>query len=129
MKLIANKDFANIPGNAIKLPNYVKGADGQPLENHIHKGAQFEVGTAAKFEQLGATDKVLVSQLMVSRSVLAADEANVATINAEVAADQTRADNDAKRAASQSASSSDENIARIVARALKAAGVGQKSNA
>jgi hypothetical protein len=98
MKLVANKSFANNTKPPIELDWYVKGADGKPLKNHIHKGARFAIGTADEFDNLTPDEKITVSQLMVSYSVVAAsDAAAVAKIDAEIAEDKARDKRDRQR--------------------------------
>lgn len=98
MKLVAKKDFANVPSLAIKLEWYVKGADGKPLKNHIYKGARFSIGTSEIFDELDETDKNKVAQLMASNSVMvASDKPAVDKIDAEVAADRQREKQEKRR--------------------------------
>ena len=98
MKLVAKKDFANVPSLAIQLEWYVKGADGKPLKNHIHKGARFSIGTSEIFDGLDEADKNKVAQLMVSNSVMvASDKPAVDKIDAEVAADRQREKREKRR--------------------------------
>lgn len=70
MKLIAKRSFRN-PGRQIKLDKY------EVNEDHIHQGAVFEIGTAAKYEGLNRTDQELVAQLNLADCIADATDANI----------------------------------------------------
>lgn len=99
MKLIAAKDFPNHPRLKIDLgDDHVKGADGKPLKNHIHKGARFSFGPdAEKFTEVDEKDpdREPLAWLFFTGSVVANNKTNAARIDAEVANEQTRAAADA----------------------------------
>ena len=113
MKLVAKKDFANVPSLALT---------GLEVPTHVPKGKRFAVGAAELFADLSQTEKTLVAQLMVSKAVVAddSDKANVAAIakiDAEVKAEAIAAAKAAKPV------SMEEAVASAVASALVAAGV------
>jgi len=88
MKLVTKRDFANVPRLGLTIDPKVPGFK---HPNHVHKGYRFEIGTAEKFDDLSDDDKKLVAELMVSQAtVAAADTAEVAKIDAEVATDRER---------------------------------------
>lgn len=113
MKLIATKDFSRVPAlDFIDLPDRIH-------ENHIHKGATFDVGKAAKFTDLNKTDQQLVAGLVHAGCVGdASDEKVVKAVQAEIAADKKRAENAAK---AETASANQAMVAQLTALLAKAA--------
>jgi hypothetical protein len=102
MKYIAVNDFPNPPGNPIVLGDGQKhtlDANGKELKNHIHKGAQFSIGSATEYKNLSPSDKTLVAQLSVSGKIAEAKPEIVSGILEEVKADAARAKADTAKAA------------------------------
>lgn len=110
MNLIAIKGFPNPTGNPISIEDLSdypdKGKtrkqahisiDGEEQVGHIHKGAIFAIGKEPEFKNLSPADRQLVSQLMVSKSVLEATPDNVKKIDAEVLAEKKSAERDRAR--------------------------------
>jgi hypothetical protein len=84
MKLIALKDFRNVPSLELEIKDALH-------PSHIHKGATFEIGKAAALKDCSKTDQQLIAQLIVSSSVGdATDENVVKAVKAEVDADEKR---------------------------------------
>jgi hypothetical protein len=85
MKLIATKDFANSPTTGITL------SDAQH-KGHVHRGAQFSIGTVDSYDKLPKSDpnRLLIAQLIVTGSAAIADKETVARVQAEVAAEDLR---------------------------------------
>ena len=93
MKFVAKRAFVNNLKPPIELDWYVKGADGKPLTNHIHKGARFRWGSADKFDDLPQPEKETVALLVKSQAVTIDDGAPdsnsvIAKIDAEIASDK-----------------------------------------
>lgn len=84
MKLIALKDFRNVPGLELEIK------DAQH-DNHVHKGATFEIGKYDVLKDCSKTDQQTVAQLIVSGCVGdATDEKVVKAVKLEVEADEKR---------------------------------------
>ena len=111
MKLVAKKDFANVGSLALEASKHnLK----HPM--HVHKGVRFAVGTTEIFDDLKQAEKVVVAQLISSKSAVIDNDANkalVAKIDAEAAAEVK-----AEQAASAKVQSLPELIAAAVATAL-----------
>lgn len=126
MKLIAIRDFANVPSLQVG-----KGSDGKfpvefPHENHVPKGYKFSIGTGETIEGLKASDKETIAALLGSKAVIIDNEANskkVAAVLKEAA--QEKADAKIKSEA-PAAKSLGEQIADGIAAALIAAGITPK---
>lgn len=85
MKLIATKDFANVPALGLSIKDAQHPA-------HIHKGATFEIGKEATLGKLTKSEQELVATLIVSEVAGdASDEKLVKQINAEVEAETKKA--------------------------------------
>lgn len=97
MKLVASRDFCNVPVLAIAD---LTDADGKVLKpphaRHVPKGARFEIGKADQqtVDDLNANDKLKLVQLLPSGgancAVFATDKGAVARIDKEVAQDKAR---------------------------------------
>lgn len=85
MKLIALRDFSRVPAlDGINIEN-------ARHQNEIHKGATFEIGKAAKLEDLNGPDKLLVAQLVYAGAVGdATDKSLVDAVKSDLAADKKR---------------------------------------
>jgi hypothetical protein len=121
MKLVARRDFANVPKLGLKLTD---GTKGFVHAGHVHKGHRFEVGTSDIFEDLKVEDQATVAQLIGSRCAVYDVDANkavLAKIDAEVseAARQSKSVNAAPSMAELIASA----VSGAVAKALADAGV------
>ena len=119
MKLVARKDFANVPALGLKLNEKTEGFI---HENHVHKGHRFEVGSTDIFDDLKETEKVIVAQLMVSKSAVINNDSNkhvIAKIDAEAKIERAAE----KSASEKAATSLPELIAAAVATALASVGV------
>jgi hypothetical protein len=98
MKLVASRDFANVPGLAI---GELQTPDGKvltaPHPKHVPKGSRFEIGKTDQqtIDDLNANDKLKIVQLLPSGgancAVFAKDTGAVAKIDKEVAENQKRA--------------------------------------
>jgi hypothetical protein len=91
MKLIAKRDFANVPALRLQLTGETPGF---VHENIVHKGHRFEIGTAPEFKNLHPSEKEVVTQLIASHAAIldiAPNQAAIAVIVAEVAAEAKRA--------------------------------------
>ena len=87
MKLIAAKHFANVKSLGLKLDPAHKLFQ---HEAHVPKGYRFSVGDAEAFDGLTEAEKVIVRQLVHSRSVIfdtKENAAKVADLEKEVAAE------------------------------------------
>lgn len=88
MKLIVTRDIANVKplgldAVALKLVH----------ENHIPKGTRFSIGKSEIFKDLLATEKVIIAELISSRSAIVVNAENdelVKKIDVEVAAEAKR---------------------------------------
>ena len=124
MKFVAAKDFANVKSLNLTLDPK---ADNFVHELHVPKGHRFEVGTGETLElEPVQANKVLIAQLIVSKSAVGDNEKNkplIKKIDAEVAAANKAA------AKQEKAQSLPELIAAAVAKALVEAGVGPKKTA
>lgn len=84
MKLIALKDFRNVPGLELEIEDALHA-------NHVHKGATFEIGKADALKDCSKSDQQTIAQLIVSGCVGDANDANVVkAVKAEVDADEKR---------------------------------------
>lgn len=125
MKYICTNDFPNPIGNPITLGDsqkHVTDANGRELKNHIHKGAQFSIGSATEFKDLSPAEKTLVAHLTVSGKIAEAKDATVTKINDEVKADKSRAKADAEKATSSAALSVSDvlkSLPELIAAAVK----------
>ena len=79
MKLVCASDFRNIAPDKIQIEDALH-------ELHVHKGARFEIGGAAPFDKLQASDKRLVVELNSAGRIVSEDQTEaVKKIDAEVA--------------------------------------------
>lgn len=84
MKLIAKRNFRN-PGRQIKLERH------EFNEDHIHKGAVFEIGGNKPYEALNGSDQKLVMELNFADCI--GDASNpeiVKAVQKELAEEQAR---------------------------------------
>ncbi len=96
MKLIALKDFRNVPGLELKI------ADAEH-DNHVHKGAIFDIGNGKTLKDCSKADQVTVAQLTVAGCVGDGTDAKlIKAIEEEVAADEKAAQAAAKANSSAS---------------------------
>jgi hypothetical protein len=120
MKLVACKNFANVPSLGLKVNPEDVGFV-HPL--HVHKGYRFDIGTGKIYgdsktqTDLTQPERTLIAQLIVSKSAVIDDgssesKAVIARIDAEVAVER-KADAAAAKVLSQP-----EMIAAAVASAL-----------
>jgi len=82
MELLAIRSFKN-PQRALVIENALH-------PDHVHKGATFEIGGKAPFEQLTGDDKKLVGLLNHANCVGLPTPANIAQVAAEVAEEAAR---------------------------------------
>lgn len=98
MKLIALRDFTNVKGLGLKVKD-------QQHDNHIHEGAEFEIGTSATLKELEEADPAkarTVAQLIYAGCVGdATDAAVVKRVKENAAARKKR--EEAEAAASKKA--------------------------
>jgi len=81
MKLIAKRDFRNV-GRAIEISNPIH-------PDHIHKGAQFQIGKGDSYKSLTKAEQLFVAQLNAADCVGdGSDEKIVAAVKAECVADK-----------------------------------------
>lgn len=84
MNLIALKDFRNVQSINLTLEDALH-------ENHVHKGATFEIGKGAKLKDCSKPEQELIAQLILAGCVGdATDKAVVEAVNKEVKADKAR---------------------------------------
>jgi hypothetical protein len=85
MKLIALKDFRNVPGLEIELEDAAH-------DHHVHKGATFAIGSGKEMKDCSKSDQLAIAQLVVSGCVGDAnDEKIVKRVNDEVKAENAKA--------------------------------------
>lgn len=90
MKLIALKDFRNVPALSLEIKDAL-----HPL--HVHKGATFELGKGDTLKDCSKPDQELLAHLNLAGCIGDAnDEAVVKAVKAEVAADKKREEAAAK---------------------------------
>jgi hypothetical protein len=99
MKFVAIRDLANVPSIGITVDPK---SPGFKHPKHIHKGYRFTFGSTDIFDDLPQSEKLTVSQLLVSKGVViddgsAASNAAIAKVEAEIAEDKEREKRD-KRA-------------------------------
>lgn len=116
MKLIALKDFARVQSlEDVKIENSLHG-------KIIHKGAEFEIGTAKTIKELAVADRLIVAQLMVSGSAGdATDKELVKAVKEDVAIDKKREENAAKLNANASNTALVEQLTALLAKAAAGA--------
>ena len=117
MKFIAKKSFAFVPAMAgiVTITKELKNP------GHVDKGEELTIGTAEQVSDLTPTQKAVAGQLVASGSIVdASNKAEVKKIEAEVAAENKKAEQEAKKAAS-AAISLEEKIAAAVTAALAGA--------
>src|ERR1017187_3526579 len=86
MKLVAKRDFANVPSLGLTIDPKTPGFK---HPKHVHKGYRFEIGTSPTFDGLNDAEKKIVAELKVSHAVAdASDLAACAKIDEEVADDK-----------------------------------------
>jgi hypothetical protein len=90
MKLVAKKDFANVPVLGItidpKTPGFVH-------SDHIHKGFRFSIGKSEDPKELSRPERTLIVSLVSSESVVVDKPGNeklIAEIDASAKADAAR---------------------------------------
>lgn len=93
MKLIALKDFRNVP--ALRLTDDGKSTvDKAVHDEHIHKGAVFDIGAGKTLDELRKSDRPtaeIVAQLVVAGCVGEANDAKVvAAVKEDLAQDSRR---------------------------------------
>jgi hypothetical protein len=96
MKLVAKRDFANVPALRLKLTEKTPGF---VHENIVHKGLRFEVGPSDDFKNLHPSEKEVVTQLLSANAAIldiSANAAPIALIDTAVAAESKRAAASAK---------------------------------
>ena len=90
MKLIAKKDFINVPSLGVVLTEETPGFVNS---NHIHTGHRFEIGRSEKFKELKQDEQDLITRLISSESVVVDNDANktiIAKIDAEAKAAEAK---------------------------------------
>ena len=84
MKLIALREFRNV-GRKIKIDN-------AQHDDHVHKGATFEIGAGDEIAKLASPDKELAAQLIYAGFAGDATDAKIVKrVQAEVAAEEKKA--------------------------------------
>ena len=126
MKLLALRDTYNVQSLGLKDENGKTTVDGAPNDNHIHKGAVFEMGRAPTLEAMRKNDLATfqkISLLMMSGAVAAADnEAAQALVKTSLAEDASRARTAAERNANAEASHIGEKVIELLTKQLSAKG-------
>ena len=112
MKLVARKDFANVPAVGIQNLEVV---------THVPKGFRFSIGKGDALGDLSESEKQLVAQLVVSKAAIPDDgdkfnAAAIVKVDAEVKASKEAVANTPKP------KTMEELVAAAVAKALVEAG-------
>jgi hypothetical protein len=95
MKLKASRDFRNNFEPRLKVSG--DGASGDDHEDHIHKGQNFEIGSADEFSKLSKAEKQVIGNLLSSDCIVFfSNKEASARIDAEVKQESKRLDNIAK---------------------------------